>query len=339
MAADQEVFSFVKDQVDSLINDAESAISQLQTYAMSYYNPAVTQVGFENNPAWDITEGERVAFAGLSDVPPDSPTLYIPPFVFNPEDYITADMLQKYSYESEFFDEFLDPRIRQYIDSQSYFLDPTVQDALFETSRERDLQALNDALDAQDRIQARRGFPVPTSMNLAARNDIIKKYQDTYADKNKEATALIAEKSLQEKMHAMDTGIKMEDIRSRFELEFGKLYWMAADYIIKQYEAEVRANIAKFQGELDLVKTETDTDIKNAGFDYEYEKLRHDQQVQRLNASIEEMRGNIDTWKTRAQMRIDAATASVEYYKSAVGSANGILNDIGYSDSTGTTPT
>jgi hypothetical protein len=176
-------------------------------------------------------------------------------------------------------------------------------------------------------------------MNLAARNDIIKKYQDTYADKNKEATALIAEKSLQEKMHAMDTGIKMEDIRSRFELEFGKLYWMAADYIIKQYEAEVRANIAKFQGELDLVKTETDTDIKNAGFDYEYEKLRHDQQVQRLNASIEEMRGNIDTWKTRAQMRIDAATASVEYYKSAVGSANGILNDIGYSDSTGTTPT
>ena len=334
MADNQANIDAIGDAVSSIKSDLDSAVGNLQAQAMATYTPAVTQVGFDNNPSWENIRGRDVTMPGLGDLPADRPNLIPPAFVFNPEDYLSADLLQRYSYESDFFDVFLDPRIRDYIDSQAYFLAQGVQDALFEVSRQRDLQILNDALDAIDRQQARRGFPIPTSIHAAARADVVKKYQDTYADRNKEITALIADKSLQEKMHAMDTGIKMEDIRSRFQLEFGRLYWQATDYLIKKYEADVRLAIADFEADLESVKLKANIDSKTSDTDLAYVRLDQEKELARLEATLAEMQGNIATWTKSVDMQVKAAESAIDYYSRTVLGWTGQANYVDIVDKT-----
>ena len=86
---------------------------------------------------------------------------------------------------SEFFDNFLEPQLIEFIEANSYFIREEVQDALFRLTHDRDLQILDDQIDKQDRVQARRGFPIPNAMILAARNEILKQYADRRGDRNR----------------------------------------------------------------------------------------------------------------------------------------------------------
>lgn len=330
--ADENIFSFVQGEVNSLIAKAESEISSLKTAAMGFYSPATTQAGWENNPFWNIDRAAPFTLTTLADLPEDLPTFNIPEFVFNPEDYVNKDLLTKYSYESEFFDNFLEPQLIEFIEAQSYFIAADVQDALFRLTHDRDIQILNDQLDAQDRIEARRGFPMPNAMILVARNEILKQYGDRRSDRNREVTALIAERAHDGVKHATSESIKMEDIRSRFQLEYAKVYWQAADYLIRKYEADIRAAIAEYQSLLDMIRANTAVDEKVYDSERLYEEMENTRSIERLRASIAEMNGNIDTWKHRVTAQIEAAKDAVEYYKSAVSSATSIMNDVRTND-------
>lgn len=329
---------YVRDSVNALEASAESAIRDLLTAAMSRYYPAITQTGFDNNPTWTLPDGREVDLAGLGDLPVDRPTLDIPPFVFNPEDYLNDEMLEKYSYKSEFYDDFLEDKLIDFINAESYFITKEVQDALFNETHERDLQILSDMTDQVDRqMTGKRGFPLPISMKNAAINELIKKYGDTRDSRNSEITALIAERAHDGVKHSISEGNKMESVRSQFQLAFGKLYWDAARYIIDKWEAEIRANIAEFNGEIDLIKAKTGTDKAMADYDLDYTKMDQEQQLARLKGHIDEMNGNIDTWKQSTAMQIRAAEDAVNYYKSQTIASLGVLNDIGSEDYTGTT--
>jgi len=330
--ADENIFNFVQGEVNSLISKAESEISSLKTAALATYIPATTQAGWENNPFWNVDRPTPFTLTTLADLPDDLPTLDIPPYNFNPEDYVNKDLLTKYAYESEFFDNFLEPQLIEFIEAQSYFIAADVQDALFRQTHDRDLQILDDQIDAQDRVEARRGFPMPTAMILAARNEILKQYADRRSDRNREVTALIAERAHDGVKHATSESIKMEDIRSRFKLEYAKVYWQAADYLIRKYEVDVRAAIAEYQSQLDMIRANTAVDEKIYDSEQAYEQMEHDRSIQRLQASIAEMNGNIDTWKHRVTAQIEAAKDAVEYYKSAVSSATSIMNDVRTND-------
>lgn len=328
--ADEKLFDFVQDTVNDLQSSAESSVQDLQTSARNRFYPAASQAGFDNNPTWEVDRQNPITFSSLSDLPDDMPTLDIPPFVFNPEDFL--DGLEKYSYQSEFFDNFLEDKLIQFIEAQSYFINEEVQDAMFQATHDRDIQTLNDQLDAVDRVQARKGFPMPTSMAMAARNELIARHGDTRNDRNGEITSIIAERAHDGVKHSITAGIQMEDIRSKFELEFNKLYWQASDYLIRKYEADIRAETAKFQGELDMLKADTAT--KNAMYDGEraYEGMEQERELRRLEVSVREMQANVETWSVHMRALIDANKEAVAYYKSAVSSATGIMNDVRSND-------
>jgi hypothetical protein len=320
----EKLDSAVKDSIQELITAAGETMSA--TFDLS---DIVTSFSV---PDWSIQEPPSVPTPSRGDLPIDWQGLNIPAFVFNPEDYISADMLTKHTYSSDFFNNFLDERLRSYIDSQSYFLAMEVQDALFEASRQRDLQTLNDALDAADRLQARRGFPIPTSMLTAARNEVIRQYQNTAADRNKEITALIADKSLQEKQHAMDIAIRMEDIRSRFQLEYAKIYWQAADYLVKKYQMDVSAEIARISAEMQMIGLVNDTNKRNVEFELEEETLKNQKNMARLQAEMQEMTKQVEMWVETYKSRIQAAGETVDYYKGAVLGKLGSYTAIDYVD-------
>ena len=334
MAVDNSNEAIVERELESLKGDVDSAISNLESAASARYYPEATQVGFDNNPTWDIIKGREVTLAGLGDLPSDRPELTIPPFVFNPEDYLNSDLLQKYSYISEFYDEVMEPKLVELINAQSYFIQKDVQDALFNLMHDRDIQILNDQTDAVDRKQAERGFPIPTSILMAARNEVIKQHGDKRFDRNSEITALIADRAHTGMLAALGEGNKMESVRSQFQLEYGKLYWQAAGYIINQWEAETKADIARFQGDLDLIKMRTATDDSMAGHDNEHLQRENQKELERLRTSIAEMQTRLQSWVKSADMRTQASTEALDYYKGHVEQTLGILNDVAYGEET-----
>lgn len=328
--ADENLYDLVTNEINALFSSAESSVRDLQAAAAGYFLPKVTQSGYDNNPTWEVPRQNPITLSSLSDLPEDMPTLDIPPFVFNPEDYL--DGLEKYTYVSEFFDNFLEDKLIQFIEAQSYFINQEVQDAMFQATHDRDIQTLNDQLDAMDRVQARKGFPMPTSMAMAARNELIARHGDTRNDRNGEITSIIAERGHDGVKHSITAGIQMEDIRSKFELEFNKLYWQASDYLIRKYEADIRAEIAKFEGELNLLKA--DTSVKSSMYDgeKEYVGMEQTRELQRLDVAVKETLANVDTWSVHMKALIDANTAAINYYKSAVSSSTGIMNDVRSND-------
>jgi len=328
--ASENLYELVNNQINQLFSSAESSIADLKTSARNRFYPDTGQAAYDNQATWEVPRQNPITLSSLSDLPADMPTLDIPPFVFNPEDYL--DQLQKYSYESEFFDNFLEPQLIKFIEAESYFIEESVQDAMFQATHDRDIQTLNDQLDAVDRVQARRGFPMPTSMAMAARNELIARHGDTRNDRNGEITSIIAERGHDGVKHSVTASIQMEDIRSKFELEFNKLYWQASDYLIRKYEADIRAEVAKFQGELDLIKA--DTSVSSSMYDGEkaYVGMEQTRNLEKMQVGVKEMLANVDTWSVHMKALIDANAEAIAYYKSAVSSSTGIMNDVRSND-------
>jgi hypothetical protein len=338
MAVDNENLALVQGEISKLESDSESAINDLKAAASARATFYTSQEGFDNNPNWVLPTGREVSMAGLGDLPVDKPELDIPIFTFNPEDYLNSDLLKKYSYQSEFYEDVLEPKLLTLIEAQSYFISEAVQDALFNQTRDRDLQILNDLVDATDRKQSTRGFPMTTDMQMAARNEHIVAHGDKRADRNREITALIAERAHDGMKHAITEGNKMEQVRSQFQLEYGRLYWNAAQYIINQWEAEVRAQVAEYQGEIDLIKLGTGVSEAGADFDLKYSSLEQAKQLERLRTTVSEMTTNFESWKKSAEQRVAAAESALDYYRGNIESALGVITDVAYKDETGATP-
>lgn len=332
MGFNQEVQDNAITQAGLLESTLNSAIADLKAAASGYFIPDLTQAGFDSNPTWEVDRGREVTLSGLNDLPADRPTLTIPTFSYNPEDLFPPDLVQRYGYDSDFFDNFLDDKLRDFINSPTEFVSTEVQDAIFEQTRERDLRTLQDALDAADRQQAQRGFPIPTSMTTAARQEVTHNYTNTANDRNKETTALIADRAQRDKEHSIDAGIRMEDIRSRFQLESARLYWQASDYLIRKFEADVRAEIVRFNGELDLLKADTAVKQGMADKDLSYETLDQEKERARLQVSFEELRGTISTWQAQFAGRMSAAGQAVSHYSAEVNGWLSQTNAINYED-------
>jgi hypothetical protein len=333
MSFNQDIQNNAIAQASSLESTLDSAINDLKAAASGYFQPSLSQAGFDNNPSWEVDRGREVTLSGLNDLPADRPTLVIPDFTFNPEDLFPPELLTKYGYDSDFFDNFLDAKLREFINTPTTFISDEVQDAIFDQTRDRDLRTFRDALDATDRSMAqKRGFPAITSMHSAAQQEVAHNYTNTKDDRNKEETALIADKAQREQEHSIDAGIKMEDIRSRFQIAAAGLYWQASDYLIRKFEADVRAEITRFNGELDLLKADTAVKQGMADKDLSYEGLDQEKERARLTASFNELNGNVQTWMQSFNGRIKAAGQAVSHYSAEVNGWLGQTNAINYED-------
>jgi hypothetical protein len=311
---------------------ATSAI--LQAKVDSAVQDLVNEANRLSDP-WDFVEQDRKTESVTDHNPlsaPVIPEFTKPVFVFNPEDYVTGN-LDSYRYDSEFF-KFLDPKLREYIEEETTGISADIQQALFDLMYERDLQTLNDALDAVDRKQAQRGFPIPTSMMLAARNDVIKKYQDTRNDRNREVTALIAERAQANVHHAIDSGLKMEDINSRFQLEYFKTYFVMADSLIRKYAVEMEAAIKEFEANATTAVKKYETDKANWELDMKEDAIRIERLGQYINQEKSIADALIRQSADAAVRKLEASRESVNYYKSAVSSALGQINAVNVASTT-----
>ena len=248
--------------------------------------------------------------------------------VFNaaPGDLLN-DTFKKHIYESAFFT-FLEPKLIEFITEESTGIDSDVQNALFDDMYERDLRTLNDALDQIERMHGGRGFPMPTSMLMAARNDATAKYQDTKDNRNREVTALIAERAQQNVHHAIDAGIKMEDIQSRFTIAFAQNWVSTLNFIIAQYNAEVAAAVATIDASIKEQTLIVQSNIAN-GTIREGNADRHIEQYKVTTQNeIQETKALIDQAIERYKMQLEGTGAVMEYYNASVSSALNQINGL-----------
>jgi hypothetical protein len=316
-----DLISDIREKTETYASKAEESLSELLSLAN---DKLWNTMGYSSA---NLERSREISLGSLADLPSNRPAVNIPAFTFNPEDYLTTDLLQKYTYESDFFD-YLDPVLREFIGGESAFIDQTVQEALFQQTRERDIQTLNDALDAVDRRMAQRGFPLRTSMSEAARTEVIKKYQDVSADRNKEITALIAERAHDGHKHGIDAGVRMEDIRSRFQLEYGRLYFQVAEYLVRKYQADVQAEVSRVTSEIDQLRLKASIDTTMVQADSTWANALLDSLRTSTTRLIADSSADLDIQKTQAQMQIDALTKMINFYADAHSAYAGQINGI-----------
>jgi len=312
-----DTFAWIQSSYEDLKSEAEKAVADLKNEASSSYDP-----NFSTQP-WTVGSAAPVTFTSYG-------TFTRPTYSAESPEQAVISMLGPLS-------EFTSPLYEVLMDgimSPELFLDASVQAALFAQTRERDRQTLNDALDASNRIQARRGFPAPTSIFVSAHTEIVKKYQDTEADRNKEITALIADKALTEKMGSIDAYVKLEDIRMRVAFEYSRLYTQVSDYIVRKYEAEVRAELGAFESNFKQTMASLDAASKNAELSMETIKLQHDESKSFLLADLDQLKLTVDTWTTSFTGEMRAAEAAVKFYSDAALGVTSAGNAIDYVDKT-----
>ena len=321
LAANAAITAQINAKTDEYEDLAEANLQDLLSIAADTLG---TRLGRTSS---SIDKAREISLGALGDLPEARPEVVVPPFVFNPEDFMTTDLLKKYSYDSTFFD-FLDPILQTYITSETAFIDQTVQDALFAQTHERDIQIQNDQLDMVARQQAHRGFSYPTSMTTAAQNEVIKQYGDRRSDRNSEITGVIAERAQESRLRAMSTGVEMESIRSQFQLGYGQLYMRSAEYLVRKYQVDVESEVARVNTELEQIRIKAHIDETMVGSDANWttSRLQHTQQT--IDQLLQDAKNELETQKTQATMQMAAVTKVIDFYKDIHAGYTGQMNGV-----------
>lgn len=304
--------------VNSYTSSAEEAATELKALAMG----AIDTFSFA--PRVDITLG-RAALEGISAAP-SMETLVIPSDLYR---YLkeTPDRYKTHIWQSTFFDD-LENTITTFIENGGTGISQSVQDAIFNQGYERRRKIARDDLRDIFAGAGQRGWLLPRSMEVAARNYRLDKDDDDYNDVNLKIVHSMAERAQQNVQWAMEHGIKIEDIHQSFAINYAALSTKITDSLIRAFEAQMTQRIKEFEGkimgraqEIELARISAGLDDKSLDRLLEKWKIDSSEMTTRGNAYISQM-------LNETKIKLDAAVDLLNYYRSAVAAAGGMVNAI-----------
>ncbi len=310
--------------IQSVNADAAEAALRLESIA---FNPFLRAIEFESDETISLSKAPSLVTDN------DFPTLEKVPFdvsigEFDPNAY-KANV-----YESEFFT-FLEPYLTQQITTGGPGISTEVQNALFNDQRENDLQTLADSLDSVRSNYGRTGFPLPTQVMRGQENEIIKKYDDIKANRSREITALLAERTSDFVKHAITTGSGMEETRMRFALGFSGLFNEITNSSINKFKAEQEARTTEFKGQIDLILSKLQIGKLNADLDLSFQTQLLKQWEIESTQAINKTVVLIKQAEQQTATQLEAAKSLATYYSALVASTASQLTGVA-SDSTTT---
>jgi DNA replication protein DnaD len=169
-------------------------------------------------------------------------------------------------------------------------------------------------------------------------NELITKYQFDRANRNREITALLAERSVDFIKHAISSGNTMEEARMRFALGFAGVYNEITTAIISRFKAQQDALVAEFEGKVKVILSKLQVNDINAKLELAYNdqiikqwQIQNDQLIQRVKSNIEQ------NYK-EAEVQVKAAASLGDLYKglsaSAASQITGLVGSTEYTDLT-----
>jgi len=325
--ADIDAFTtYVQGKLTEVMSAADAAATDLENIAEGF----VDFFTFNAPPAYDdATQMVNYAPASVTMdavTPYSAPTAPVLPTVAAPvvTPIAPVDLTQANAALAGFDPASFDPstvdgeiatlaaKVLAFIDGGGPGISEAIQTALMDNMRERDLQILDDALLRVRSSDSLSGFPFPTSITQAAQNEITKKYQDDYSNRNREITSLMTERAHQTAMNGLNAGVQLTQIKSNLVADVWKLYYSMQGLILDEFKTLLGAEQARV--ELELKKILADYEVYKAQMLTEYNVRLEEFKVL---ASGEEVRVRAET--TLATAKADVAVKANDHLlKSAV---------------------
>jgi hypothetical protein len=326
VATDPEaVFTDVKSYLDVVTDAANEAVERLESIASL---PFQIWVEFAAQEAIELAQAPVIAdkeFPTLDKVDFDTAL-----GEFDPNAY------KENIYDSSFFT-FLEPYLTEQINAGGPGISDALQEALWDNQRERDLQLLADVTNAVRANYSKTGFPLPTQVLRGQENEVIKKYQDDKSNRNREITALLAERAVDFVKTAMSVGVNMEEARMQFALGFAGVFNSITAAIIDRFKAEQDARIVEFKGALDVIMAELEVGKINAGISLDYQAQRLKQWEISSTQAVERTKALISEAEQTTQVKLEAAKSLASYHATIAGSAASTINALSGDITTTTT--
>jgi hypothetical protein len=240
---------------------------------------------------------------------------------FDPDKYRT------HTYISDFFD-FLDPYLQQTIEDGGTGISDDVQTSIFDNHRRRKEQVRDDELLAATANAGKMGFPLPTDMVQAARAAVTVRYADQDYNTSLELTTLIAERAQNNVQHAIDAGIRMENIQSEFTRFFHQAYTEYARQILEKFKVEQDTNVQQFRGDIEVLNLGLRADEINSSLSQTDIGQRMTAWQLEVDHSIERTKTLIAQSEENTRLQLQAASNLTEYYRSVVSSVGGQVNTL-----------
>ncbi len=259
MAIDpQTILSASQSYADDMKSELSSALDRLSSAGSSQtwvdFAPRTT---FTPTPVSSVDSGllpalEKSVFSGdLSDPTPNIETykthVFVAPFL---------DQMQTI--------------LMGWVETGGVGISDAVQDALFNSMRERDLQALNDALDAARSTDAKRGFKYATHRRKTS--EAIINYQQARENRNREITALLADLAQKNVHQAIASNVNIEQLHANFALGLSQIFFQLRNHLIERFRIEQEARIAEFEAKLKVILAGYNLDETNARLDMAYQE-------------------------------------------------------------------
>jgi hypothetical protein len=257
----QTILNDSQEYVDALKSELTDAVDNLESFATD----RMTWVDF---PARTVFEPEKPARL-TADALPD-----LKPLVFGAEFGDPAAELNTYK-GHVFIAPFLNTMqttLMGWVESGGVGISQAVQDALFGNMRERDLQALNDGLQAVAATDAKKGFAYPTHRRRTS--EVIVNYQQTAENRNREITALMADLAQKNVQAAITANINIEQLHSSFSLGLSQIFIQIKNRIIEKFRIEADVRIAEFDAKIKAILAGYNVAEVNGRIDIAYQELR-----------------------------------------------------------------
>lgn len=188
-------------------------------------------------------------------------------------------------------------------------LTQSLQNAIFNTDRERKLQVLNDSLQAVTARLGSRGFNIPNNMLTGPRNEIIQKYQFDYDNQSREIVKLMEEHARTNWQFCVDKGIGLEQFHADFTNKYDVLFIEMIKASLDKYRIAVEVELNAFRTKLESINAILQT-----------AKLRIDASATGLNAEIEKAKLEVDIAAKAATIAVQSHSAEVSRLSQAYSS-------------------
>lgn len=198
-----------------------------------------------------------------------------------------------------------------------------LQDAIFNSDRERKLQTLDDSLLRVNAGMGARGFRLPNDMLAAQRNELIQKYQFDAENLSREVTKLIEEHARQNWQFCIQNGITTEQFHADFANKYDQMFIEMKRAAVEQFRIEVQAEVEAYRAQIDGIISRLDAyktriDASTAGMSAQIEKAKYE-----LDANYKSAVVTIDSQKTNVSKSVAAYAAYADLVKSFAATASG----------------
>lgn len=312
------VFEDAQALVDDLYSQAEDAANELKSLATGAIDWFSFAARTDYTPGKAALEGISAAPAMVTVASPGDLAEYLKQ---NP------DRFKTHVWESTFFDD-LENTITQFIENGGTGISTTVQNAIFGQGYDRRRRMLRDDLRDIFAGAGARGWLLPRDMEVAARNDLIDKFDMDYNDVNLKTVQIVAERAQQNVQWAMEHGIKIEDIHQSFAINYAKLYFDITNNILKAFEVEVYQRVAEYDGKLKGRAQEIEVARISAGLDESAIEREMKKWEIDLRENSERGKSYIAQTLDRTKIRLQAIVSLTDYFRTAVAGVTGMVNAI-----------